>query len=288
MTTNAKLFKYLDVKGATNMLRFSNLQFTNAARLNDPFECHPALFDFSNVPVNEYNLPPADFLQLKGKTDSENFRNSVWICSLSRVYDSLLMWAYYGNHKGVCIGLDMNKTDEYISRVHCKIYGPMKMAVEYRDIIDKLDYFHRSSVDFLRYQLSTKAKAWEHEQEVRLVLLDPIPASGPNNSRCAPMCLPYKPKRNQINDWRDVRAYPHIGSECFESLYLGIKISAEDKEEIIKEARKCNPDIKIYQMTVDPDAFKLKAVKFSGELSRKAQSMTRFRRLFTSLLCKDK
>lgn len=37
------------------MLQNSNLQFTNATRLNDPFDCHPALFNYSNVPTNKYN-----------------------------------------------------------------------------------------------------------------------------------------------------------------------------------------------------------------------------------------
>lgn len=32
------------------MLYYSNLQFTNATQLNDPFDCHPSLIDFSNVP----------------------------------------------------------------------------------------------------------------------------------------------------------------------------------------------------------------------------------------------
>ena len=39
------LYKYLDTKDGLMMLRGSNLQFTNATRLNDPFDCHPALFD---------------------------------------------------------------------------------------------------------------------------------------------------------------------------------------------------------------------------------------------------
>ena len=42
------------------------------------------------------------------------------------------------------------------------------------------------------------------------------------------------------------------------SLYLGIKMAEKKRLRIIEEARSCNPDIKIYQMTVDPDAFKLK------------------------------
>ena len=46
----AKLYKYLDFNGGLMMLYYGNLQFTNATQLNDPFDCHPSLIDFSNVP----------------------------------------------------------------------------------------------------------------------------------------------------------------------------------------------------------------------------------------------
>ena len=59
------LFKYLDFKGGLAMLEHHNLQFTNATKFNDPFDCHPALFDYSNVPERPHNWPPADFLSKK-------------------------------------------------------------------------------------------------------------------------------------------------------------------------------------------------------------------------------
>ena len=48
-----------------------------------------------------------------------------------------------------------------------------------------------------------------------------------------------------------------MGGECFEAIYLGAMMSDEDKQSEIRLARKLNKDIKIYQMTVNPDAFKL-------------------------------
>ena len=246
------VYKYLDVKGGLEMLRNSNLQFTNATRLNDPFDCHPALFDYSNVPVTKNNWPPADFLKLKGETDMENQRNRAWICSLSKVHDSILMWSYYGNHRGVCIGLNMEKADKYLSEIHCAVHlGAIKMEVQYKDVLEKPDYFH-DIVDYFRYQLSTKAIAWEHEKEIRLLLIEPLRGF-------VPMNLPYKPKdKNEVIDWKEVRAYPRIGGECFESLYLGINIDKEEKMKLIKVARATNPEIKIYQMATDPEAFRLK------------------------------
>lgn len=243
------LYKYLDVKGGLAMLSNSKLQFTNATRFNDPFDCHPALFDFSNVPVNVINWPPANFIQSKGMLDKENERNNAWICSFSKVNNSLLMWSYYTNHKGICIGIDIERANQYLSRIPCGMtFGPWQFNVQYKDIINKPDFF-RYRTDSFRYQLATKAKAWEHEQEVRLVLIDPSPEI---------MGLPYKPnKTDGPIDWKEVRAYPHIGGECFDSVYLGIKIDKDAKEKVIELAKKLNPNIKIYQMSPDPNAFRI-------------------------------
>ena len=276
------LYKYLDADGGLMMLYNSNLMFTNATKLNDPFDCHPALFDYSNTPTNKYNWPPSDFLRLKGENDMENRRNDTWICSLSKIHNSILMWSYYGNHRGVCVGLNIEKVHKYLSQIMCSIFiGAIEMEVQYREIIEKPDYFHNCQ-DYFRYQLSTKAKDWEHEQEVRFVLIDPTPAGYLNHPCFVPMKLPYEPKiikRKGLNnllvklhllkkqyestDWKEVRAYPRIGWECFESLYLGINIDKEEKEKIINVAKKLNPEIKIYQMTIDPEAFRLKEVEIT-------------------------
>lgn len=245
------LFKYLDADGGLKMLTNSNLQFTNAAELNDPFDCHPALINFSNVPKEKYG-DNSKMEALIQSSKSLNIREKAWICSLSKVYNSLLMWAYYGNHKGVCIGIDMEKADVYLSHILCSNYiGAMKMEVQYRDIIERPDYFI-DEIDYFKYQLSTKAKDWEHEQEVRLILMDPSPVF-------TKMGLPFKPKDPNLTiDWKVVRAYANIGRECFEALYLGIGLDMIQREKIIEAAHNCNPGIKIYQMKQDPKAFRLK------------------------------
>ena len=248
--SETKLYKYLDSNGGLKMLEYSNLQFTNATKLNDPFDCHPALINFSNYPnnlkgKNGYALSIVQISKCIGN------RRKAWICSLSKVYDSILMWAYYANHKGVCIGLDMDKARPYLDNIQCSVFrGALEFDVQYKEVIEKPDFFHER-IDYYRYQYSTKAKNWEHEQEVRLVLIEPSLAF-------TPMALPYKPKEGEITDWKENRAYPKIGGECFDSLYLGIKIDEEKKAEIIKTALTLNPDIKIYQMEIDPKAFRLK------------------------------
>ncbi len=246
------LYKYLDADGGLKMLEYSNLQFTNANYLNDPFDCHPNLIDFSNVPVERMNVWDKESVILLESDKYKQLRNNAYVCSLSKVHNSLLMWSYYcSNHKGVCIGIDMEKANKYLSAIPCMLLiGSEKMEVKYCDIIKKPDYFHDLE-DFYRYQLSTKAKDWQHEQEVRLVLIEP-------SIFFVPMALPREPQKDEVVDWKEVRAYPTIGGECYESLYLGINIDITAREELIRIARKRNPDIKIFQMKVNPEAFMLK------------------------------
>lgn len=129
--------------------------------------------------------------------------------------------------------------------------GCDEIEIQYRDIVEKPNFF-RDAKDFYHYQLSTKAKEWEHEQEVRLFILDP-----------SPTYMKLMPGQNDDNgpiDWKEVRAYLEIRGECFESVYIGVNMKTDEKAKIIKVARKVNPEIKIYQMEIDPKAFKLNAV----------------------------
>ena len=249
------LYKYLDFEGCLKMLRCHNLQFTHASRLNDPFDCHPSLINFSNVPAEKCRVWPAKLVNLMTSSRYERNWEKTWICSLSKVNDALLMWSYYGNHKGVCIGIDVEKADKYLSQIWNGLdIGVRKLEVQYKDIIKKPDYFH--DIDngrFFDYQLGTKAKAWEHEQEVRLLLSEPscarVPCAEPEGLRKS---------EDDVIDYKELRFYPPIGGECFCSLYLGINMAEDKQNEILKVARWLNPEMKIYKMTVDPDAFRLK------------------------------
>lgn len=157
---SAYLYKYLDVGGAQGMLENHNLQFTNATKLNDPFDCHPSLIDFSNVPAEKCRVWSAKDISALESSPYKRNHQIAWICSLSKVYDSLLMWSYYGAHKGVCIGIDMTKARNYLSCIMNGVYiGVHEMEVQYKDVVEKPDYYrHKGLVNYWRYQLSTKAK----------------------------------------------------------------------------------------------------------------------------------
>lgn len=247
-----KLYKYLDIKGGLAMLNYSNLQFTNATQLNDPFDCHPSLIDFSNAPDEACGGWTPETIGALRMDKNRRTREEAWICSLSKKHDSILMWSYYCNHEGICIGIDMEKAKKYLSQIRGKFtIGCSEIEVQYKDVVDKPNYF-RDTEDFFHYQLSTKAKAWAHEQEVRLFILDPSPEYFRLSKK------QYKQyESNGTIFWKEARAYHKIGGECFESVYLGVNINLDEKSKIISVARNLNPNINIYQMTIDTNAFKL-------------------------------
>ena len=264
-----KLYKYLDIDGSVAMLYNKTLQFANATQMNDPLECHPA---FINLPADAsglYRGIPADFYSQMEYQKGLNRRDKTYICSLSKVYDSILMWSYYSKHSGICIGLDMEKTRKYLNRMTGLFLGCPEMEVVYRDVVNDQAPMNEP-IDFLRYHFATKAKDWQHEQEVRLIAYDPSPMhmrllpgqyeEGPSFFTKLTRIF-QKKKEESYMDWKEIRAFLDIGGECFESVYLGVhlkeKKNAKSREKIINVARKCNPDIKIYQMEINSKAFHL-------------------------------
>lgn len=244
------LYKYLDFDGGLAMLKNHNLQFTNATKFNDPFDCHPALFDYSNVPAHRKQWLPAEFVSFMEENNMENMRNDTWICSLSKVNDSLLMWSYYNNHKGICIGLNKDAVIKSCQHKFIGLVFPFAGEVQYKDVLQKPDFFndHPSLTDLLL----TKAKVWEHEKEVRLITQNPLWVNAWKNT-------PDEFKNADKIDGREVRHYPYLTNDCFESVYLGVNMLSKNKQEIIKVARTLNPDIKIFQIVTCPETFSLKA-----------------------------
>ena len=247
------LYKYLDVNGAKMMLQSSNLMYANATTFNDPFDCHPSLIDFSDVPGSVCGNWSEELVSGLSINKYENYRNNLWICSLSKVYNSILMWSYYNKHEGVCIGLNMDKVAKCIDIRYGMMVCSSGKEVQYKDVVDKPN-FYRDREDFFNYQLYTKAKAWEHEQEVRLFIYKPSPMFM--------SLLPFQHDRNEF-DHKEIRTFVSINPECFESIYLGVKIEAVFKEDIVKLAKKLNPEIKIYQMHLEHNSFSVVGNNFN-------------------------
>ena len=248
------LYKYLDIIGATCMIGNQDLQFTNASQLNDPFDCHQKLIDYSNVPASMlHGWIPEEWWIEKEENDALNLRNDTWLSSLSKVNDSILMWSHYCyNHKGVCIGLDLDKVMESVPEMFGMLYvEPLVLDVEYRDIIERPNAYH-STIDMFSYQWCTKAKEWSYEQEVRLVMPKP-------SGMYAALSPQQAEHPKDVWGWREIHHYMPLKGECFDSIYFGVNTEQNEKEKIIKYAReKLNPQIKLFQMRVDDEAFRLR------------------------------
>ena len=255
------LYKYLDIVGATRMIANQNLQFTNASQLNDPFDCHPKLIDYSNVPKHKLQgWIPEEWWVEKEELDALNLRNDTWLCSLSKVNDSLLMWSHYCyNHKGVCIGLDIDKVMESVPPMFGEIHlKPLVLDVQYQDIIERPSAYHPTE-DLFSYQWKTKAKEWAYEQEVRLVM--------PRPSFMYAALTPEQVKHpKETWNLREIHHYMALKGDCFESIYFGVNTDSTEKEKMIQYAcKKLNPQINLYQMKVDENAFRLRAEVMSFE-----------------------
>lgn len=255
------LYKYLTIDGAEWMLgmkkerEYPNLQFTNATQLNDPFDCHPNLVDFSDMPITDIFLS-------KGKCEklASLLRKNTWLCCLSKRFNTLLMWSHYcSNHQGICIGLNMKNVKADLPVIFSGTIGgePLELKVDYQNVVKPPK---SSSVNPWHYQLQTKAKAWTYEKEVRLVI--------ENLRNIGMVWLQHKPAmykgRNIVSDWKEIHHYVELSPECFESIYFGVNTNPDEKEKIIKHAQKLNPKIKLFQMRVDENAFRLQAERISN------------------------
>lgn len=238
------LYKYLDVEGALSMILNKELQFTNPIYFNDPFDCHPGLLDY-NVPEGyTRGWMPESFMQKKAFCDSNNERRRVWISSLSKRHDSILMWSYYNNHKGVCIGLDKEVHSAFLCHQSLGMFFAPNVEVVYRNVLEKPNAIC-DTLDM--YQLCTKSTQWQHEQETRHIILNPHPL--------VPKRVIRPTLKNELISWTEVRFYPKLSAECFDCVYLGARISESDKLRILKAVFASLPGIKVFQMIPDHESF---------------------------------
>lgn len=231
------------------MILKRELQFTNPYYFNDPFDCHPGLFNTINPPKKPYDWPPADFLKLKAETDLKNMRCETWVSCLSKTYDNILLWSYYTNHKGVCIGLNQDALDRSLRGDLGLICNAMRFDVEYKRVIEMRPNYFKSEQGALRYLLTSKSDVWQHEKEVRYCIYKPHP--------WLPWRINRPVKDEEVVDTKEVRYYPAIDSSCFQSVYLGCRISDEDKNRVLVALKKLACEVEIYQMEIDPYRFEL-------------------------------
>ena len=83
------LYKYLDAGGGLMMLYYGTLMFTNATQLNDPFDCHPVYIDIPQNAIPQYRGLPSKVVSKLEYNKGLNQHDKTYICSLSKVHDSI-------------------------------------------------------------------------------------------------------------------------------------------------------------------------------------------------------
>jgi len=200
MNTSRILYKYLS-PGRETYFTNELLRFTQPSCLNDPFECLPVvqianlnkylddinernrgriLLEFGHIPriekliekgekeiLKKHKKDPNVLLKFILKSYLSNANKTIGIFSLSRRWDSVLMWAHYTEaHSGFCVGYNSQhpffrrQPDDPrdIGAVAPVAYETSRLTVQ-MDKANAIDYplFYR------------KSKDWQYEEEERLI-----------------------------------------------------------------------------------------------------------------------
>ena len=172
------LYKYLPWKENTiNYIKDSTLYFNIPKNFNDPFDTRPCFdineesrkelldcFEKDNIQrfakdiINEARkFSCEELIKIAKDVAIDKFNNHGVTC-FSRKKDNILMWSHYANdHKGICLGFDIDENDEHLKKflnktknreilpnVNACLISPVKyVSNNKRPIFDVLKIIHR-------------------------------------------------------------------------------------------------------------------------------------------------
>jgi len=186
------LFKYRTLSGLgsvrlATLIGESILHFPTYAELNDPFDSNFS-FDFAApadvleaywrraLPDDLSNREAAIRLAIESSSNAERMANGstavrdlmskFGVYCLTAKPDDILMWSYYAEgHAGVCLRF----RSEGLFDSYCRDGVGMLVPVEYVPGYQIVPYFTSSVVGLVHAGIGTKAVAWKHEAEWRVV-----------------------------------------------------------------------------------------------------------------------
>lgn len=171
-----KLYKYIDLKGATMLLSEGCFKFSRSKEFNDPFDLYDGQIDFKRFEfqnTQQFSRHDRRILH-RGREKAARVawkqqKSNFGISCFSKKYDDILMWSHYADkHKGVCLEFEINANrlleDEFFL-----------FAVEYTNEFSLLSHFDKDlnkSANHFQQYISTKALPWQYEEEIRIVHFD--------------------------------------------------------------------------------------------------------------------
>lgn len=100
--------------------------------------------------------------------------NNFGVFSVSKIFDSILMWSHYANHhKGLCVRFDCQKFRDFMESDCVKndfiIYWN---NVDYKKECPILNPYKKKDYEVYFNSLLVKSEEWKYESEFRLILCD--------------------------------------------------------------------------------------------------------------------
>jgi len=247
------LYKYRDISNRFNKKTLFDFEFflSSTKMFNDPyegsipFEYDPKELTEENIflklrRVAKQNHPDWDEQKIQefcyeghqkrllfdeehkkeiNRKNKEEIEKTFGILSLTGFPLNYLMWSHYAkSHTGFCIGFDKFGLFETIN-------GSLS-AVNYACNVPRLKLFEDIGAFHVK-QIATKSKVWEYEGEYRFV----------------------KPNAANANI-----TYP---KELIKNIFLGVKMTQKNKNEIIEFVKSNEIECEIYELTLDKEKFKL-------------------------------
>jgi hypothetical protein len=190
-----KFFKYTALDGerrewTRNLVVNSALFFARPSMFNDPLDCRiPPSFEADPVDIERFwrekwarqGRPPRsqeelDRLIAKSATESGrqeltkvyyDLLDTYGIACFNSRPDNFLLWSYYAaSHAGVAVRFDTG--DKFLEQIP-QPYLPLK--VEYAKDFPRVSLYDPDRLRFVQNTLGTKAEAWQHEEEWRLIAI---------------------------------------------------------------------------------------------------------------------
>lgn len=170
------LYKYISAD-RKDILRDSQIRFTQYYDQNDPYECSVSL-----LPLERETQAAVedDYLGERAEVETQ-FRNKFFqfgMLCLTKNRQNLLMWSHYAqNHKGLVLGFDIKNSffnseesfTDFAFNLKKKFpvegFGTIR-PVEYLKKRKQVNYGHSVSIHDI---LFTKSFHWEYEQEFRIL-----------------------------------------------------------------------------------------------------------------------
>lgn len=172
-------YKYynFDDKHSLENLKNRILYCSCAADFNDPYDSYPYIFDHQALEsVNRRarrNSKGYENIDKQCDRLLKEARNEIYICCMSSLFDSILMWSHYAkNHTGFCVEYNLHSSlSKYDTILSPVIYTEKRPYIPFcredykKNKQFKLEYNRQVYGSFMY-----KAKEWEYESEYRIIL----------------------------------------------------------------------------------------------------------------------